>query len=527
MAGDRKLNLRVSYPRDDKYDYFVKLAKINLDKECQKDLSNHHGFIIKEPQAINKTIKSIDGIFSTRFGRGLSDEKPLSHMFSCKYGCTQGKFFAVPHDANWVCPICHTEVKAVGNDYQYFGYIVLKPDYCIIHPAMYQDLVSLIGKDNLENIIEPNIELDGNGKPMTNYDKRLLKRKKARRFKKKTSVDETYMGIGMLGFRDKFQEIIDYFFKKKPAKKDIYEDIMKHKDIVFTHSIPVYTTQLRIAKVENKRFTFEKTNAEFNLLAKLAAIINRDNLSIYRNRKYQNQILWDMQDHYNNLTEEIVKILSDKKGVMRSTISGRVAFSERTIIVPDKTLRCDEISLPYYGLVILMEQVIINIIQSSYNISYAAAYKIWYYATLHIDQRVLDIINNLIKADKVHCLINRNPTIFYQSLVWKRVVKCNTDSMVMGMENFTTPGLCADYDGDTLNIKFIYNKAFDEACQRIYNPRNAFFISRDDGKFNTMTNLSKDTLINLNGLLNLNKKKYSEEQKNRIKALKEKYKDCV
>ena len=42
-----------------------------------------------------------------------------------------------------------------------------------------------------------------------------------------------------------------------------------------------------------------------------------------------------------------------------------------------------------------------------------------------------------------------------------------------------------------------------------------------------MTNLSKDTLINLNGLLNLNKNKYSEEQKNRIKALKEKYKDCV
>ena len=42
---------------------------------------------------------------------------------------------------------------------------------------MYQDLVSLIGKDNLENIIEPNIELDGNGKPMTNYDKRLLKKR--------------------------------------------------------------------------------------------------------------------------------------------------------------------------------------------------------------------------------------------------------------------------------------------------------------------------------------------------------------
>ena len=52
------------------------------------------------------------------------------------------------------------------------------------------------------------------------------------------------------------------------VNKDVYDDIMENKDIVFTHSIPVYTVQLRIAKVENKRFTFESTNADFNMLAK-------------------------------------------------------------------------------------------------------------------------------------------------------------------------------------------------------------------------------------------------------------------
>ena len=155
----------------------------------------------------------------------------------------------------------------------------------VIHPLMYKSLQSLIGADNLESIIEPELELDGDGKPMSLYDKRIFKKKNARRYKKRTKVDETYAGLGMLGFYEHFDEIIDYFFKKKPGKKDVYDDIRENRSIIFTHSIPVYTTQLRIAKVENKRFTFESTNADFNLLAKLADQINKDHLFIYRNNK--------------------------------------------------------------------------------------------------------------------------------------------------------------------------------------------------------------------------------------------------
>ena len=28
------------YPKDEEYDYFVKMERIDLDKECEKDLSN-------------------------------------------------------------------------------------------------------------------------------------------------------------------------------------------------------------------------------------------------------------------------------------------------------------------------------------------------------------------------------------------------------------------------------------------------------------------------------------------------------
>ena len=49
------------------------------------------------------------------------------------------------------------------------------------------------------------------------------------------------------------------------SQLSLYDDIRENRSIIFTHSIPVYTTQLRIAKVENKRFTFESTVSGCNL----------------------------------------------------------------------------------------------------------------------------------------------------------------------------------------------------------------------------------------------------------------------
>lgn len=444
----KDVKLNIHYPRDNEYDYFVKLSILNLDNEFEKDMSVGQAFIIDSKQPLQKSLKSDTSIFSTKFGRQLGDEAAFSHRYKCACGYLQGAFNSVMDHPNFYCPYCGTPAKLVGDDFTYFGYIHLKDQYHIINPAIYVELISIIGKDNLESILEPAIELDADGKPMSSYDRKIFKRKNARRYKKKSKLDSKYESLGMMGFYEKFDEILAYFLKKRKNKKDVYDLIMQHRDCVFSHSIPIYTTQLRIAKVEGKRFTFEKTNATFNILASLGAQLNNDTLSIYRNPKLQNQILWDMQVKLSELSDEIIRILADKRGIMRSTISGRTAFSERSIIVPDSRLRSDEVMLPYTGLVLLLEQVLINIIQSSYNITYAEAYKKWYYATLQLDQRVLDILNNLIKMDKIHVLINRNPTIHYESIVWKRVVGVNTDSAVLSLDQFVLSGLAADYDGD-------------------------------------------------------------------------------
>ena len=77
------------------------------------------------------------------------------------------------------------------------------------------------------------------------------------------------------------------------------------------------------------------------------------------------------------------------------------------------------------------------------------------------------------------------------------------------------------YDGDTLNVVYITNKAFYEACALVFNPRNSMQISRNDGKFNGEVLFSKDSMINANSIVYLSRKKYTKEQLDIIKKAKE------
>ena len=79
----------------------------------------------------------------------------------------------------------------------------------------------------------------------------------------------------------------------------------------------------------------------------------------------------------------------------------------------------------------------------------------------------------------------------------------------------------ADFDGDTLNILYLINKDFIEHANMVLNPRNAMYISKNDGMFNNDVNHARDTLINANSLLYLSRDRYSEEQIERIMKAKE------
>jgi hypothetical protein len=83
MSDQQLPNFKVhlNYPNNEEYDYFTKLERIDLDFECEKDLSNNHAVRILEPQSINKAIRSDTSIFSSKFGKKFSDM--ISSVMNC------------------------------------------------------------------------------------------------------------------------------------------------------------------------------------------------------------------------------------------------------------------------------------------------------------------------------------------------------------------------------------------------------------------------------------------------------------
>ena len=71
--------------------------------------------------------------------------------------------------------------------------------------------------------------------------------------------------------------------------------------------------------------------------------------------------------------------------------------------------------------------------------------------------------------------------------------------------------------GDTLNILLIINKDFQTAAENVFNPRNAMYISKNDGMFNNSYNHKRDTIINMNTLVQLSREHYTKEQIDRIR----------
>lgn len=432
------INVRTHYPDSQEWDYQTALERIDLDKERIKDLSTDNGFIITSAQNINYELKNDNGIYSSKFGQTLQDINPFANRYRCKCGHTTSRIYN-----GLKCEVCGTIVKYVDDNFKYTGWIVLKGDHYLIHPNLYKSLAFLIGANDLDNIIRIESKKDQDG-----HDIETKKPK-----------DEPFYGIGMEEFKNRFDEILNYYaLKKKSSKIDYYHDIMDNRDIVFTQSIPVYTAHLRPYRIEDGMFNFEGTNALFNMMAKLASNINNDKYEFSRKKKPKNQLLYDMQLKWNELYDEVINIMSGKKGNIRTAFGGRVNFTARSVITPpDGVLRIDEIGMSYYALCGLLQQSIINILHKAYGMTYNAAYKF-----LTIDAAIIpnpiitEIIEGIIR-DKggIPVLLNRNPTISFGSILYVRVVRI-TKGFTMQINLQTLKGLGADFDGDRETCPIIW-----------------------------------------------------------------------
>ncbi|MGL5749582.1 MAG: hypothetical protein ACRCXT_03570 [Paraclostridium sp.] len=496
--NETRINYNLHYPYSPDYYYESRVVRVDLDKKREESILTGRGFIVNKVQSnLKKDLKNPDGIYSPKFGQTLDDVNPFMDKYKCECGAVRSRF-----NEGITCYVCNTTVKYVDDDFGYFGWITLKDPYCIIHPNLYKALYHLCGKDTLLQIIKPVVDKDING-----YIRDHQRPK-----------DEPFLGIGMMELRDRIDEVLEFYVKKYPNKREYYEDLVANKEKIFTQSIPVYTIHLRPYKLDGIKFNFEDTNKLYNIMAKLSVEINNDRIKAFRNKVSKNKLLFDLQENLSELYMELENILSGKKGLLRSVCGGRCSFTSRDVIVANPSLRIDEVVMPYAAMVELLQQTIINVLQKSYNTSPAEAYNIWERSQRVKDERVYQIIKGLINNNPrgIPVLINRNPTIAYGGILQMYVVDI-VDNYTLGLPLQILPLLAADFDGDVLNVLYIINKDFYESASRVLNPRNAFYISRNDGRLSTDVIPNKDTLINANSMVGLARRNYSQDQLNKIK----------
>lgn len=407
-----KVNVQKQYPYSDEFEYVAYMDRIDFNEEKLNDLKKNKGFIIYSPKAtIKKDIKNPNGIFSTKYGQKLGDLNPYIDRWSCQCGYYKGHI-----NKGLMCPKCGRICKYVDDDFSIFGWIEIDKEYKIINPDMYNILNSFFGRSK-----HPKDKKSKTGSVLQNmicYDKEIDQH--GNEIGPKVKPNEPYYGIGIIEFVQRFDEILSFYYNKNKSsqsKRDLYYDIMVDKSKIFIDSIPVFTTLLRPMDIQQGNMYYEKTNKFYNMMVQLSNRINKNKRKIDRVPKLKNQQLYNLQMKYMQLYDEVIEILQDKKGQLRTLVSGRFNYTSREVIKQDPQLRIDQCKLPYVELVITLEQQICNILHKTLNISFQQAWDKWFRAIGIIDQTIVKIIEDIIKSscggEGLPVIINRNPTISF------------------------------------------------------------------------------------------------------------------
>ena len=97
------------------------------------------------------------------------------------------------------------------------------------------------------------------------------------------------------------------------------------------------------------------------------------------------------------------------------------------VIVPDPSLRVDQVKLPYMCTLELFKYEIIAYLSKMNDISESKAYEEWFYARISYSSKVYELMKLIIKKHKPKIILNRNPTINFGSLLCMKVVGVNKD----------------------------------------------------------------------------------------------------
>lgn len=388
----------------------VSVKTLNLDDECLYDLLSGKGIIIDSAEAYDaKKRKIYNGLQSEFWGTDFGDENAFQERYSCKCHKYIGKAYV-----GTVCEQCGTEVDYVEPDVTKFGWIVLKYGRKVISPIYAEKLSDALGKVDGISVLSRILRSPFRMRDGSEDDTYELRDREILELK-----NHPFVGKGMTWLREHFDEVIDYYEKRKPAKAAIFHELKLNKDKVFTSSIAIFSSILRIELPGNKdeKLFKMKVNTYFQSIIQTVNKINSYDLEDAESEKVMIQIdklLASAQEEISDLFMAIFKILDGKKGFIQSKlIGGRYDWCCRNIITPNSgELRANEIELPYVAAMELFRFEIENLYCKEMGVTAAVANNAWKKAKVHYDKRFASLLDRVVKNDGayINILINRNPS---------------------------------------------------------------------------------------------------------------------
>jgi len=454
----------------------MRLELVNMDKGFRADR------VVTNPEPVQERSGRFneDGIFSERiFGKMPTTGKE----YSCDCGTIQGRF----HE-NVTCKQCQTQVICRDSAFSKRGWIDFGR-YEIISPLFYSYVAKVVGATQLGRILGFERKMNING------------------IARDEGVGTNYENLGMLGFRQNWQEVLAHFerrFGNDPKKVATAKFIRENAGRMFTSKFPVFSHILRPAIVVDKQMIFEEVNNTFNTMLQTSRLLN-DYSAPERTETNVNSCLLRIQELSNEIFQHILGALSGKGGYLRSSLLGvRVNFSARCVITPHPPEKeIDEISIPYVTFLELYKFHLIKIISTMRRTTISKALEIWSQAQSKFDAVVYHAMKEMIKRAPdggMPILLNRNPTIAFGSILLMRIteVKRSLHDMTASLSNNVLKLLGADFDGDVLNIIVLLDKDFADAF-RVFDPR-LMMVSRDAPELNQGLAPDKDYALGISVL---------------------------
>lgn len=483
---------RKTLPR--KKDIRVMFIRRNWNKDFYYDTIHGNGFIISEPAIVSldgSKEKNLYGAQSPLYGASYEDEHSYSMRFRCKCGEFQSRQFE-----GEICPKCHTRIEEREENIGMTGWIYFGEYNKIVNPLYYFMLEKALGTTIFNDIITSKVRVTKDGKQEQlspeDYD---------------TPPSSIYAGIGIDGFYKHYEEIMTHFIKIKKNKKKDIEFLLNHKSMVFTYAIPIYSTMLRPQSITSDTFYFESMDKYINTLFTLSENIKN---CIDIEREF---ILSRIQKKVLKMWNINFELLSGKEGWIRGEIlGGSLNFSSRNVIICGSTLRENEVDISYNTFLQLFKFKIIYYIKQILDINLSKACDIWKHA-FKFNPFVYDVMKLINEKEEPHLLINRNPTLNYQSMILVKIrkIKRSSSEYCLTVPITSLSGMNADFDGDILNIIGLIDPALVYMFRK-FDPTSRMTIDRSTGLLNKNIALDKNQKIDYYYFCTVGETEFDQEE---------------